>query len=707
MDPLYFSSGLAWAGPAPLHPGIAKTTGGVAAQRAAWPLDGGLGSSTSAAHFKVRRRMLVLGFVRLRATLTLPAAASAVLATASTVLAVTSAVLAVTPTVLAAAPALAAQDRDASNPDSVALHEEAKEVQARFERFREERIPPELGGFGRGCDEIVGRFCLRFESGEDESEWTVPEEPVEFGMARVQVLRELADIHAQIPRDSWILGQRVFYMGEVGNWQGAENLLTDRCGGGNWWCTSLLGFVRHAQGDWNMAADLFALAVNQIPEGEDFLSLGLLLDPDAYDVYENASDQAAAEERLWLLSDPLYLVDGNDRMTEQYARAVLIRMRREAVNPYGVEWGDDIEELTLRYGAEGAWERRRALPNGTLQDTRSIVGRHHPKSQEFLPPDLALDDPALVAPGDWTLEQRRPWTGYAPPYAPDLNALETQVARFRRGDSLLVAGAFAPEEEDAFTDSRRETMNPRIVDLRAQRDVDRADQQARLNPFGTIPEEPQPFIVEEPQPEGPVQSALFLIDTESGARHEIHGEGPRGAFRLQVPNGRYVVGIEAFSPDAKEAWRDRHGLWQDPIVPGLAAVSDLLILSGGGEIPTSLDEALPTALPAVRIQVGQPFKVAWELYGLQIGESANVRIGVDQGGPGFFRRIGQFLRVLQPDSPVVLSFADAAPDRLGTVFRAVQLNLPDLEPGEYVLTVEIELPGREPMTVDRPIVIVP
>ena len=628
----------------------------------------------------------MLGFTRTRPRLILPAAAFAV---------------------LAATPALAAQDRDAANPDSVSLHERAKEVQARFERFREERIPPELAGYGRGCDEIVGRFCLRFEDGEDENEWTVPEEPIEFGMARVQVLQELAEIHRQIPRDSWILGQRVFYMGEVGNWQGAASLIS-RCGGGNWWCTSLLGFVRHEQGDWNTAADLFALAITQMPEGETFLSLGLLLDPDALEVYENASDQAAAEERLWLLSDPLYLVDGNDRMTEQYARAVLIRMRREAVNPYGVEWGDDIEELTLRYGAERAWERRRSLPNGTLQDTRSIVGRHHPKSQEFLPPDLALEDPAQVAPGDWTLEQRRPWTGYAPPYAPDLNALETQVARFRRGDSLLVVGAFAPQEEDATVDSRRQSMNPRIVDLRAQRNEDRGDQQARLNPFGAPPEEPLPLPVEERQPEGPVQSALFLIDTESGEQHEVRGEGPSGVYQLQVPNGRYVVGIEAFSPDAKQAWRDRHGLWQDPLAPGLAAVSDLLILAGGGEIPTSLEEALPTALSAVRVRAGEPFKLAWELYGLQIGESATVRIGIDEGGVGFFRAVGQFLRVLQPDSPVLMTYQDAGPDVLGTVFRSVQLSLPpDLEPGEYTLTVEIALAGREPMTVARPIIIVP
>ena len=504
------------------------------------------------------------------------------------------------------------------------------------------------------------------------------------------------------------MGQRVVYMGEVGNWQGAENLIR-RCGGGNWWCTSLLGFVRHAQGDWDTAADLFALAQTQMAAAgeENFLALELLLDPDAFDVYEQSPDQAAAEERLWLLSDPLYLVDGNDRMTEQYARAVLVRVRREAENPYGVEWGDDIEELTLRYGAEKAWERKRGLATGNLQDTRSIVGRHHPKSQEFLPPHEALEDPALVAPGDWTLEQRRPWTGYAPPYAPDLNALETQVARFRRGDSLLVAGAFAPEPEDVMTDSRRQSLNPRIVDARGQRNQDRGDLQARLNPFGRPVEVPEPFLPEEPEPEGPIQSGLFLIDTESGDRHEVLGEGPSGSFMLQVPNGRYVVGLEAYSADAKQAWRHRHGLWQDPLIPGLASVSDLLILEGGGELPNSLDEALPTALPATRIRAGEAFKVAWELYGLAIGESANVRIGVDQGGTGLLRRLGQFLRVLEPDSPVVLTFEDAGPDVLGTVFRAVEFNLPDLEPGEYVLTVEIELPGREAMAVARPIMIVP
>ena len=60
---------------------------------------------------ELRGRMLVLGFIRTRPRLILPAAASAVLAATS---------------------ALAAQS---ANPDSVSLHEEAREIQARFELY--------------------------------------------------------------------------------------------------------------------------------------------------------------------------------------------------------------------------------------------------------------------------------------------------------------------------------------------------------------------------------------------------------------------------------------------------------------------------------------------------------------------------------------------------------------------------------------------
>ncbi len=600
----------------------------------------------------------------------------------------------------------ASVEAQVSEADSLELLAKAKDVQTRFERYREERIPPELGRGGRGCDDLVGRFCLRF-GGDESGEWQVPKEPVEFGMARVRVLRDLAEIGGEIPGDEWVLGQRVYYMSEVGDWDRAERL-AQQCGGGeSWWCTALVAMMRHQTGKWIEAAEIFDQALAQMPPdvAADWQAPTYLLDNEGTATFEEAADKQRMEDRMWLLADPLYLVEGNDRKTEQYARQVLIRMRDGAANPYGVEWGDDIAQLTLRYGAEKAWERRRGIPTASLQDTRSIVGRHHPKGQEFMPPGPALLSPSDVPADAWELEQAKPHTGYAPPYAPDLNALDTQVARFRRGDSLLVVGAFAPQVPEERRPTRV-TRNTGIIDLRARRNVSREDRQRRSNPFGST-EVAEPFMPEEPEVDAPVVSGLFLIDENTAERHEVRGEGPEGAFQLQVPNGHYIVGVEAFSPDEKKAWRDRHGVWQEGLPFGLASVSDLLILHGGGENPETLAEAVPSAMAAIRIPAGERFKVAWEVYGLAIGESAQVRIGIDAGGLSLLQRAGRFFRVLEPDNPVVMSWEEAGPDVLGTVFRSVELNLPDVEPGDYTLTVEIQLAGREAMTVGRKITIVP
>jgi hypothetical protein len=514
--------------------------------------------------------------------------------------------------------------------------------------------------------------------------------------------------------------------------------------------------VHHERGLWTVADEAFAQALQEMPPDTAALwtSAEHLFDESVRESYEVAGGKESLEERVWLLSDPLYLVAGNDRKTEHLARRVLVRLGAEAINGTGLEWQDDLEEITIRWGAPEGWSRERDVPQGdTMTDSRRMVS--HRRGQEFLPPVVALADPSLLPPGGWTLGDRArlelreggppvdplassgllaaltqstnptggtvdlmgiirdgvarsgPWTGYTAPYATDIDLLDTQVARFRRGDSLLVVGAYAPGPEqpkDSTAAPPTPPRKPQVRDVREERNVSRSDIQARTNPFGRVEEEPIPFMPEVLEEN--VESGLFLVDTESGDVHEVRGDGPEGALQLQLPNGHYVVGLEAFNPQGKKAWRARYGLWQDPIVPGLAAISDLLILRGGGEIPTSLDEALPGALPAVRIEAGEAFKLAWELYGLRPGETARVRIGVDRG-TGLLGQVGQFLRLLEPEEPVVMTFEDAGPDVLGTVFRAVELNLPDLEPGDYRLSVEIDLEGREPMTVGRLIQIVP
>ena len=652
-----------------------------------------------------------------------------------------------------AASALAEPQTPISSADSLDLLAQAKDVQARYERYREQRTPPGLASLTNRCDEMVGRYCFRFPDHIAVDDWHAPEPPVELELARTRLLGDLANIAGKMPGDLWILGQRVYYLTGMGAGANAANLAR-RCGGRtHWWCTALEAYVHHEQGRWTTADEVFAQALEQMPPdtAAQWRAPEYLLAGSAWDAYEKATDKKVLEDRLWTLSDPLYLVEGNDRKTEQYARQVLVRMGAEAVNGMGLDWEDDSEEITLRWGEPEGWSRERDAPNettgDTLMDSRRMVS--HRRGQEFLPPGEALEAPSQMAPGEWTIGKRArlelregatpvdglisagllealtgstnpignttidlggiirdgtarsgPRTGYTAPYATELDILETQVARFRRGDSLLVAGAFAPKpEENGVPAPTPPPRMPAGLDLRADRNESRSDKQRRANPFGDVREVPVAFMPELSDEN--IQSGLFLIDSRSGKRHEVLGEGPKGSFQLQVPNGHYIVGLEAFKSYAKKGWRDRHGLWQDPIVPGLAAISDLLILEGGGEVPGSLDEALPTALPAVRIEVGEAFKVAWELYGLRVGESARVRIGLNRGRTGLLGRLGEFLRFVGPEEPVVMTYEEAGPDVLGTVFRAMELDLPDLEPGEYTLTIEIELAGREPMTVGR------
>jgi hypothetical protein len=68
--------------------------------------------------------------------------------------------------------------------------------------------------------------------------------------------------------------------------------------------------------------------------------------------------------------------------------------------------------------------------------------------------------------------------------------------------------------------------------------------------------------------------------------------------------------------------------------------------------------------------------------------------------------VGDFLGIIEPDQPVEITFDDTGPDVVQSVFRAVQLELPDLDPGDYTLHLRLELGGRTPVVISRPIVVV-
>ena len=53
---------------------------------------------------------------------------------------------------------------------------------------------------------------------------------MELELARTRVLEDLRNIGRKIPGDLWILGQRVYYLTDLGAWANAANL-AKRCGG--------------------------------------------------------------------------------------------------------------------------------------------------------------------------------------------------------------------------------------------------------------------------------------------------------------------------------------------------------------------------------------------------------------------------------------------------------------------------------------------
>jgi hypothetical protein len=109
--------------------------------------------------------------------------------------------------------------------------------------------------------------------------------------------------------------------------------------------------------------------------------------------------------------------------------------------------------------------------------------------------------------------------------------------------------------------------------------------------------------------------------------------------------------------------------------------------------------------PGVRVSPGERFPVVWEVYGLRILEPVRVTIGFSRGRPGFLTRVGEFLGVIEPDRAVDITFDETGPESVQSVFRSVEIELPDLDPGEYTLHLRLELSGRTPVVTSRPIIV--
>ncbi len=215
-----------------------------------------------------------------------------------------------------------AQSQSTAPADSSELVKEAHKRQSDYERFRQSRIPVEQERSGGSCDQRIGRICIWFGG---EGEEVFPVEPPETERARRGLIAILLETAEQI-KDPWVTGQLVHYLVEQRDFPYAERVATE-CGiAAEWWCSALLGYVMHVRGDFVQSEVAFREALASMPEGERerWMAPRYIFTEDGEKEFDRADpdEQNRQWELFWRLSDPLFLLEGNDRLTDHLARLV-------------------------------------------------------------------------------------------------------------------------------------------------------------------------------------------------------------------------------------------------------------------------------------------------------------------------------------------------------------------------------------------------
>ncbi|MDX1568822.1 MAG: hypothetical protein R3223_13535, partial [Longimicrobiales bacterium] len=404
----------------------------------------------------------------------------------------------------------------------------------------------------------------------------------------------------------------------------------------------------------------------------------------------------------------------NDRLTEHYARHTVSWIREDAENPYGMSWGWDLEELVVRYGAEMGWNRT-TTSAGSLRPA-NVVGHHHPESRHFLPPGPALADPTGFEEAGWRADgdaegssgADRPTTAYAPAYAPDLRFEPFQLARFRRGEEMILVAGFRVPRDTTRSDRADDGTG---IGVRAGLFV--------FGPDGGVAESPAYALRSNAAGEGEGGDAEGEAGTgeEDGPPGVTATNGSSGAFHLRVPMGSYLVSVEVWDSASARAARLRRGVSLSSLPPDVAAISDLLILeapssrdSSGDDgldpesgLPQELERALPLVRPLAELCPGGEMAVGWELTGIGFRrEAVAMGLRLEKTDRSFFSRVGDFLGLSSPPEPMTLEWTEQGPGEPRPFFRSVRLRLPpEMEAGAYRLTVEARLPGRNPLETVR------
>jgi hypothetical protein len=549
----------------------------------------------------------------------------------------------------------------AQAPDTSTAIAAARRAQRRFELVRRAALPVVDGRGEQRCDVTDGTFCYWYDSTSRPPD---QREPRRVTAARRTLLAVLDSLAARAPDAGEIVAQRVRYRLDAGDTTEAIRIAESECAAARWWCGMLAGFARHAASDFHGAEAAFddALAAMDPAARCRWEDLSPLLPSEARSRHEarSCAEREVAARQIWWLATPLLSADANDFRTEFLARRTAAALEAHVAPLNVARSRRGSGEISLRYGRPEWWTRERPSP-ALGATTPHIVSHERVPGFAFIPDARILDDTTTrpVA-GDWQAAEAMPSSRYAPVYARSWREIPAQVARFVRGDSLLLVASFDVTGDRAMTApvaSLAVSGGPGARTGRSRR----------------------------------VMAGRGML-TVAVARRDLHGVG--------------LASLEIVDTAARAVARHRIGIAALPDIP--LTVSDLLLFTPApsaerARAMPSLDDVAARALTDLRVHT-PALGVYWEAYGTSIRGPVTMTLTVERTGRSWLTRAAVRAGVVSRDRPLEIRWKDTPPAPGVPATRSVIVNLAHLTNGEYRIRLDVHGDGRS-ATSERTVIL--
>jgi hypothetical protein len=480
----------------------------------------------------------------------------------------------------------------------------------------------------------------------------------------VDVLKESVQ---EYPESGFLNGQAVYALIKF-----ARNVeataVADACRAEKWFCEALKGYVLDSEGRTREAEPHLSVAMQEAPDSVrcaytdatwlvgDWDQRNLSLAPPDVRKQVRKWDCArieAVSDTVWWLSDPLYSVPGNERWAEHVVRSLSARFAAEIRTSSPPEHAPRdypayLWARRVRRGEWDSWEHLRSA-RGYDNSIGTLVWTSDLRAHDHFVPDVELDD---LGHPTWSLEAHMEDEGYTPDRG-TFDAIPVQLARFRAGDSLMVAGAGSLS--------------------------------------GSI-------VAGEPEH----SSRLVLTDGPGSFAASVPGDATRRdtpVFIATAPEGPYIVGLEVVTSGGAAWHRER----LEPLPTGAPCLSDLLLYDPAAGEPGSVKVAAGVMLGSTTVAKGSGVGVFWQTYGVPAGATLQFDLSLERPSGGVVEHLGRLLEGRSQQSSGRLKWSE--PGAAGTDTRGVVLDLGEVDGGEYTLVLRVSWGEGPPVERRRTITV--